>query len=276
MAEENIAPSPLELAKRFNEAGHRGDIETCLSLIAEDVVVTDFHGPLDEPRVHRGPDQLLGYYGAFAQEFDDFDREIEEWVEADDWVIAVGRWVGTGKGSGARVEVRTASANRFRDGKVVECILGLPSKEAALTAAGLPASVMPDENAEVVRKAIDALNRRDLDAWLGFLSPDVEWGALPGVPGLGELYSGRAEVREWIEQLWELAEGGIHTEIEELTELGDDRVFLGIVLTARGRGSGVPFEMHAWELVWLGEGLVTRRQVFWTRDEALEAAGLRE
>jgi hypothetical protein len=58
--------------------------------------------------------------------------------------------------------------------------------------------------------------------------------------------------------------------------LGDDRVFLAIVLTARGRGSGVPFEMPAWEVVWFAEGLVTRRQVFWTRDEALEAAGLRE
>jgi ketosteroid isomerase-like protein len=59
---------------------------------------------------------------------------------------------------------------------------------------------------------------------LAFLSADVVWEALPGVPGLGELYRGRAEVREWIEQLFELAEGGIHTEIEQLTDLGDDRV----------------------------------------------------
>jgi ketosteroid isomerase-like protein len=137
MSEENVAPTPLELAKQFNEAGQQGDIETCLSMIAEDVVVTDFHGPLDEPHMHQGRDGLLRYYGAFAEEFDDFNREVEEWVEAGDWVIAVGRWVGTGRGSGAHVEVRTASANRFRDGKVVECILGLPSKEAALKAAGL-------------------------------------------------------------------------------------------------------------------------------------------
>ncbi|HEY6636601.1 MAG TPA: nuclear transport factor 2 family protein [Solirubrobacterales bacterium] len=137
MPEENIARSNLELAKQFNEAGHRGDIETCLSLIAEDVVVTDVTGPLDVPRVHRGRHELLGYYARFADEFDDFDREVEEWVAADDWVIAVGRWVGTGKGSGARVEARTASANRFRDGKVIECILGLPDKEAALEAAGV-------------------------------------------------------------------------------------------------------------------------------------------
>src|SRR5262245_27224179 len=135
---------------------------------------------------------------------------------------------------------------------------------------------MSEENVALVRKAIVALNRRDLDGFLAFLSPDVEWGALPGVPGLGELYRGRSEVRAWIEQLWELADGGIHNEIEELADLGDDRVFLGLLLTARGRGSGVPFEMSAWEVVWYASGLVTRRQVFWTRDEALAAAGLSE
>ena len=135
---------------------------------------------------------------------------------------------------------------------------------------------MSEENVELAREAIDALNRGDVDAWLAFLSPDVVWEALPGVPGLGELYRGRAEVREWIEQLFELAEGGVHTEIEQLTDLGDDRVFLAIVLTARGRGSGVPFEMPNWEVIWFAEGLVTRRQIFWTRDEALEAAGLSE
>jgi len=126
--------TPLELAKQFNEAGHRGDIEAALSLIAEDVEVTDLGAPLDAPRVHRGRHELLGYYARFAQDFDDFDREVDEWVEAGDWVIAVGRWVGTGKASGARVESRTASANRFRNGKVVEAILGFPSKEAALEA----------------------------------------------------------------------------------------------------------------------------------------------
>jgi ketosteroid isomerase-like protein len=135
---------------------------------------------------------------------------------------------------------------------------------------------MSEENVELAREAIDALNRGDLDAWLAFLSPDVVWEALPGVPGIGELYRGRAEVRGWIEELWEVAEGVVHTEIEQITDLGEDRVFLALVLTARGRGSGVPFEMPTWSVIWYREGLVTRRQVFWTRDEALEAAGLLE
>jgi ketosteroid isomerase-like protein len=135
---------------------------------------------------------------------------------------------------------------------------------------------MSEENVELAREAIDALNRADLDAWLAFLSPDVVWEALPGVPGIGELYRGRAEVRGWIEELWEVAEGVVHTEVEQITDLGEDRVFLALVLTARGRASGVPFEMPTWSVIWYRGGLVTRRQVFWTRDDALEGAGLRE
>ena len=111
----------------------------------------------------------------------------------------------------------------------------------------------------------------------GLLSSALTSFGRPSQVSLGSASSteGRAEVRAWIDQLFELAEGVVHTEIEQVTELTDGRVFLAVVLTARGRGSGgVPFEMPAWSVIWFAEGLVTRRQVFWTRDEALEAAGL--
>jgi ketosteroid isomerase-like protein len=55
---------------------------------------------------------------------------------------------------------------------------------------------MSEENVALARKAIDALNRGDFDALLAFLSPDVVWEALEGVAGIGELYRGRAGVRE--------------------------------------------------------------------------------
>jgi ketosteroid isomerase-like protein len=136
---------------------------------------------------------------------------------------------------------------------------------------------MSEENVALARKAIDALNRGDFDALLAFLSPDVVWEALEGVSGIGELYRGRAEVREWIALMLEDTEGGsIHAEIEQMADLGDDRVFIAVVLTARRRGSGVPFEYRTWQIAWFADALITRRQVFWTRAEALKAAGLRE
>jgi ketosteroid isomerase-like protein len=136
---------------------------------------------------------------------------------------------------------------------------------------------MSEENVALARKAIDALNRADFDALLAFLSPDVVWEALEGVSGIGELYRGRAEVREWLALMLEdTEEGSIHAEIEQMADLGDDRVFIAVVLTARRRGSGVPFEYRTWQIFWFADGLITRRQVFWTRAEALKTAGLRE
>jgi hypothetical protein len=37
-----------------------------------------------------------------------------------------------------------------------------------------------------------------------------------------------------------------HLELEEILELGDDRVFTETVLTGRGKGSGAPVEPRFW------------------------------
>ena len=91
---------------------------------------------------------------------------------------------------------------------------------------------MSEENVEVVRELSDAFNRGDLDAWLGCLSPEVVWESLPLV-GFRDVYRGRGEAREWLEQLLEVFEEA-RLEIEETTALSDDRVFFGPV----GRSSG--------------------------------------
>ena len=133
---------------------------------------------------------------------------------------------------------------------------------------------MSQENVEVARKVIDAVNRGDLDAWLRFLSPEVVWESLPLV-GFRDVYRGRAEAREWLEQITEVFEEA-HLEIEQITPLNDDRVLNDLTAIGRGRGSGLPWEQRIWEIVWFAEGLITRRQPFSTREAALEAAGLRE
>jgi hypothetical protein len=38
----------------------------------------------------------------------------------------------------------------------------------------------------------------------------------------------------------------------------------------------VPTELRYWALDWIKNGKIARRQVFWNRAEALEAAGLEE
>ena len=134
---------------------------------------------------------------------------------------------------------------------------------------------MSQENVALVREVADAANRLDVDALVALVAPDVVWEENPELPGLREVYRGRTEVREWAEEIIEVMES-LHIEVVEITELRDDGVFTETVLTARGKGSGVPVELRVWSVYWVAEGEIARRRVFWNRAEALEAAGLRE
>ncbi len=138
------------------------------------------------------------------------------------------------------------------------------------------AQVMSQENVELVRALTDAANRIDIDAVIALLSPDVVWEETAALPGLREVYSGRDEVRAWANEILELFESPLHNALDRLTKLSGDRVFTENALTARGKGSGVPTKLRYWAVYWIREGKISRRQIFWNRDEALEAAGLSE
>jgi hypothetical protein len=97
---------------------------------------------------------------------------------------------------------------------------------------------MSQESVELLRKANDAFNRLDLDAFVAFLSPVVVWEMNPELPDLREVYRGRAQVRELQEELLELGES-VHVELARITELSDDRVFTETVVTGRGKGSDI-------------------------------------
>jgi hypothetical protein len=47
-----------------------------------------------------------------------------------DWLIVVGRWIGTAKGSAVPIDQRTVNAVRIRDSQVVEWVWSLPDKQA--------------------------------------------------------------------------------------------------------------------------------------------------
>jgi ketosteroid isomerase-like protein len=132
---------------------------------------------------------------------------------------------------------------------------------------------MSQENVEVVRAMTDAANRIDIDAFIALLSPDVVWEETAELPGLREVYRGRDEVRTWTDEILEIFESPQNA-LDRVTELIGDRVFTENVLTARGKGSGVPTELRYWAVNWVREGRIARRQVFWDGNEALEAAGL--
>jgi ketosteroid isomerase-like protein len=105
---------------------------------------------------------------------------------------------------------------------------------------------MSQENVETVRQGIDAFNRRDVDAFLALVSPDVEWEDSVFWSEPARTYRGKAELREWFNRVvlepWE----SLHVEVEEITEAADDRVLVGALLTTRGKGSGVETQIRGW------------------------------
>jgi ketosteroid isomerase-like protein len=135
---------------------------------------------------------------------------------------------------------------------------------------------MSEGNSEIALQQVEAVNRQDADAFVATVRPDVEWEDSVFWSEVSRTYRGRAEVREWFNEVvlepWE----SLHCGVEEITEAADDRLFFGGLLTARGKDSGVDTELRFWTVNWIADGKVARRKVFLERAEALDAAGLRE
>jgi ketosteroid isomerase-like protein len=135
---------------------------------------------------------------------------------------------------------------------------------------------MSQENVEVGLQQVDAVNRRDADAFVATVSPDVEWEDSMFWSEVSRTYRGKAEVREWFNRVVIEPWASLHCEVEEITEAADDRVFFGGILTARGRDSGVDTQLRFWTVSSFADGMITRREVFRERAEALKTAGLEE
>ena len=84
---------------------------------------------------------------------------------------------------------------------------------------------MSEENVDVILKAVEAVNRRDADAFVARVSPDVEWETNPTMVGLGGIYHGRAGTREFFEELFGLETlGGIPGGNDDALNLGPNAV----------------------------------------------------
>src|SRR4029453_8879676 len=97
---------------------------------------------------------------------------------------------------------------------------------------------MSRENVDTFKRGLDAYNRRDLDALLEELDPEVEWHpALAALLG-GErtVFHGHQGVRESIQEEDE-ALSVYQLEVSKIRDLGN-RVLATGRIRARGRGSG--------------------------------------
>ena len=136
---------------------------------------------------------------------------------------------------------------------------------------------MSRENVEVVRAIIDAHDRGDFDTVFAAYDPAIEWrpGRAMAVSDLEPVYHGHDGIRAFWRQ-WFAAWETVRFEYEEFIDAGDSVVSI-LSQRTRGRTSGVELEWRSYGQVWtLANEKVVRVEFFPTRDQALEAVGLRE
>jgi ketosteroid isomerase-like protein len=133
---------------------------------------------------------------------------------------------------------------------------------------------MSQDSVELVRRFVQAFNRRDLAAMSQWLDPEIEW--TPGGPAAVEsaVYRGRDEVSDGFAATWEAWEV-FRLEEHEIRDLGDSTLWLGRA-ELRGGTSHVELDQEFAVHFLVRRGKFVRFRGFLTWHEALEAAGLRE
>lgn len=136
---------------------------------------------------------------------------------------------------------------------------------------------MSHEDVEVVRRIYAATARHDTETVLSLYHPDVEW-VMAHHPR-GEMFGGGSTrghegLRAWFRAWYEAFEDFEH-KCEELIDAGEHVVSVGKD-RGRGRESGVEVEQHLAAAWTVRDGKVVRVVWFSSRQEALEAVGLRD
>jgi ketosteroid isomerase-like protein len=129
-----------------------------------------------------------------------------------------------------------------------------------------------EENVDLVRRAYEHFARTgepDVSAY----APEIEWHSAAEDPGL-EVFHGGEGVKKLIAEVQEQLKD-FRTEPFEFLDAGD-RVVAGLVHRGRGRGSSAEVEMREWNVFLIQEGRIVSACEYPHREEALEAAGLRE
>ena len=134
---------------------------------------------------------------------------------------------------------------------------------------------MSEENVEIVRKALAAIDRRDVDAFLADVDPDVvtDWSRAIGPER--SVFRGSGELVRFIRSWWSAFEESVVV-LDEVIDAGE-HVVVAFHGRQRGRGSGAVVEGRGSVLVFgLREGSVISATLYQGRQEALAALGIQE
>lgn len=133
---------------------------------------------------------------------------------------------------------------------------------------------MAREDIEIVRRSIDAYSRGDLDGTLETWAPDavLDWSNSRGLEA--GVVRGRGEIRAYMQRFRAIFDE-VRVELGEVVELEDGLVVAENVAYLRGR-DGIETQARSAFLITIRDGKQTSLTLYQSKQEALEAAGLRE
>jgi ketosteroid isomerase-like protein len=134
---------------------------------------------------------------------------------------------------------------------------------------------MSQENVEIVRRATEAFNQRDLDALFEQTSPDFEF--IPYLTTLIETttYRGRDAFHRYFEDA-DAAWKQIHARLDDVREVGEGLIYASGEIHGEGRASGLEVQLPLFWLCAVHNGKLTRVQTYESAAAALRAAGVSE
>ena len=113
--------SNLDLIRTVYADFAAGNIPGVLGAMAPDMVWNEAENfPYADGNPYCGADAILsGVFARLGSEWDGFAAVPEEFLDAGDTIVVLGRYRGTFKASGSAMDAQMAHVWRVRDGKVV-------------------------------------------------------------------------------------------------------------------------------------------------------------
>jgi ketosteroid isomerase-like protein len=130
---------------------------------------------------------------------------------------------------------------------------------------------MASQNVDIVRGMLEAYSREGAEAVLEFIHPDFHGEVPPEVSAEPDSYDGHEGVRRYFALFSEVIDD-LAFEPYEFIEAGD-RVLVVSRLSGRGKGSGIPVEMEAYNVGVVRGDKLAAMSAYGSRDAALEALG---
>jgi uncharacterized protein len=125
-----MSVADVQAIRRGYEAFNRRDFGGAFDEIAHPDIAWHQLTVFPDRATYRGLDDLKERFFSeqLLAQFDDFSVEAEEFIDAGDWVVAIGTVSGHGEASGLEFSMRFVHLLEMRDGKVVRAydVAGMP------------------------------------------------------------------------------------------------------------------------------------------------------